>query len=229
MENENHIKPYKKRKPKGYVKRTEEQRMYDMAFCANLFLRAYSYREIANALNADIKKRGADYEITFQMVYYDMQKLLIEWKRERIDTIDEYITQELRKLDKMEVELWNAWEVSKGGKVREKKRTSSKSRKVLTEDEKASDWYGYNETMNETSSGNPRYFDLLLNVQQRRAKLLGYDAPVKVEMQGVNIHESDEKEKYNINGLPDELLYAVVDNIQNAKYIEEMRAKGNVQ
>ena len=52
------------------------------------------------------------------MVYYDLQQCLIEWKRERLETIDEYVTQELRKLDKMEQQAWEAWEVSKTGKQR---------------------------------------------------------------------------------------------------------------
>ncbi len=41
------------------------------------------------------------------------------------------------------------------------------------------EYYGYNETATETSAGNPGFLDLLLNIQQRRAKMLGFDAPVK--------------------------------------------------
>ncbi len=41
----------KNRKPAGYNKRTEEQRAYDIAYCSNLFLRGYTYREITEALN----------------------------------------------------------------------------------------------------------------------------------------------------------------------------------
>ena len=96
----------KREKPLGYNKRSEEQRIYDIRFCADLFLRGYSYREIADALNRDLSARGMGYTITFQMVYYDLQQCLIEWKRERLDTIDEYVTQELRKLDKMEQQAW---------------------------------------------------------------------------------------------------------------------------
>ena len=218
-------KGYKGRKPPGYNKRSEEQRAYDLAFCSNLFLRGYTYRDIVAALNADLKKRGIAYTISLAMVYYDLQQCLIEWKRERLDNIDDYVTQELQKLDKMEVELWEAWENSKTGKRREKNRTSAKPRKVLTEDEKTADWYGYDEKTNETSAGNPRFLDLLLNVQQRRAKMLGYDAPVKIEIPGYNGASGEGKETYNVKAIPDDLLFAVVDKIQDSKFAEILEEK----
>ena len=222
-------KGYKGRKPPGYNKRTEEQRDYDIAFCSNLFLRGYTYRDIVLALNTDLKKRGIPYTISLAMVYYDLQQCLIEWKRERLDNIDEYVTQELQKLDKIEVELWEAWENSKTGKRREKNRTSAKPRKVLTEEEKTADWYGYDETATETSAGNPRFLDLLLNVQQRRAKMLGFDAPVKIEIPGFNAASGEDKEKYNIKAIPDDLLFAVVDKIQDSKFAEILEEKGGAQ
>lgn len=219
----------KTRKPTGYNKRTEEQRAYDITFCANLFLRGYGYREITEALNKDIAARQCNYTISLSMVYYDLQQLLIEWKREQLDTIDEYITHELQKLDKMEQQAWEAWEMSKRGKERTKNRTSAKPRKVLTEEEKQTDWYGYDETTNETSAGNPRFLDLLLNIQQRRAKMLGFDAPVKIEIPGVNASSDDDKPKYDIKAIPDDLLFAVVDKLQSAEFQKAIAEKGGVE
>ena len=158
----------KNRKPAGYNKRTEEQRAYDIAYCSNLFLRGYTYREITEALNRDLSDRGVGYTITLSMVYYDLQQTLIEWKRERLDNIDDYVTQELRKLDAMEVQAWEAWEASKTGKMRTKEKTN-KGRPIKTDAEDSDpEYYGYNETATETSAGNPRFLDLLLNIQQRR-------------------------------------------------------------
>lgn len=219
----------KNRKPAGYNKRTEEQRDYDISFCSNLFLRGYTYREIVAALNDDLAKRKAGYTISLAMVYYDLQQTLIEWKRERMDNIDDYVTQELRKLDKMEVELWEAWEKSKTGKERVKNRTSAKPRKVLTEEEKTTDWYGYDETTNETSAGNPRFLDLLLNVQQRRAKMLGFDAPVKIEIPGYNAGTDDDKPKYDVKAIPDDMLFALADKLQSAEFQRTVIEKGGVQ
>lgn len=215
----------KGRKPPGYNKRSEEQRIYDVRFCADLFLRGYSYREIADALNRDLSARGVGYTISFQMVYYDLQQCLIEWKRERLETIDEYVTQELRKLDKMEVELWEAWERSKTGKTREKNRQNAKPRKVL-EDGDNPEYYGYEETTTETSAGNPRFLDLLLNVQQRRAKMLGFDAPIKIEIPGIKESINGDAPKYDVSAIPDDLLFAVADKLQTAEYKKQLAEKG---
>lgn len=215
----------KGRKPPGYNKRSEEQRIYDVRFCADLFLRGYSYREIADALNRDLSARGVGYTISFQMVYYDLQQCLIEWKRERLETIDEYVTQELRKLDKMEVELWEAWERSKTGKLREKNRQNAKPRKVL-EDGDNPGYYGYEETTTETSAGNPRFLDLLLNVQQRRAKMLGFDAPIKVDIPGLKENTNSDAPEYDVAAIPEDLLFAVADKLQTAEYKKQLAEKG---
>lgn len=215
----------KGRKPPGYNKRSEEQRIYDVRFCADLFLRGYSYREIADALNRDLSARGVGYTISFQMVYYDLQQCLIEWKRDRLETIDEYVTQELRKLDKVEVELWEAWERSKTGKLREKNRQNAKPRKVL-EDGDNPEYYGYEETTTETSAGNPRFLDLLLNVQQRRAKMLGFDAPIKVEIPGIEKSINGDAPQYDVSAIPEDLLFAVADKLQTAEYKKRLAEKG---
>ena len=101
-------------------KRTKEQIAFDRAFCADLFLRGYPYREIAKRLNDDLAKRKMEYRLTESMVYYDIQQLLIAWKRDQLESIDQYVTAELQKLDKMEVEAWNAWELSKQTKTKNK-------------------------------------------------------------------------------------------------------------
>lgn len=163
------------------------------------------------------------------MVYYDLQQCLIEWKRERLDTIDEYVTQELRKLDKMEQQAWEAWEVSKTGKQRTKEKTN-RGRPIKTD---ATDgypiYYGYDETTVETSAGNPRFLDLLLNIQQRRAKMLGFDAPVKIEIPGYNAGTEDDKPKYDATVIPKDLLFAVADKLQSAEYAKVMAEKGGAQ
>ena len=217
----------KVRKPRGN-KRTEDQKLYDIQFCANLFLRGYSYREIARALNVDLKQRGMNYTITFQMVHYDITQCLIEWKRERLEDIDEYVTQELRKLDKMEQEAWEAWEKSKTGTYKTiEKKNLGRPRKVGATDEDP-EYYGYNQESRETSCGNPRFLDLLLNIQQRRAKMLGFDAPVKIDIPGVNSSTDDDKPKYDVKSLPDDLLFAVADKLQSAEFEKIIEEKGGI-
>lgn len=184
----------------GY-RRTPEQRENDLVFCTDLFLRGYSYRQIADLLNQRNAKIGLDYAIVPPMrVYKDLKQLLINWKREHEENIDLYITKELSKLDKIEVELWDAWE-------RSKKRIVSKIRQSGLKTERS-----------ETFAGNPRYLDLVLSVQQRRAKLLGLDAPVRVDLPNVNVSVDSSGPKYDISVIPNDMLFVIADKLQNAEY-----------
>lgn len=184
----------------GY-RRTPEQRENDLVFCTDLFLRGYSYRQIADLLNQRNAKMGLNYAIIPPMrVYKDLKQLLINWKREHEENIDLYITKELSKLDKIEAELWDAWE-------RSKKRIVSKIRQSGLKTERS-----------ETFAGNPRYLDLVLSVQQRRAKLLGLDAPVKVDLPNVNVSVDSSSPKYDISVIPNDMLFVIADKLQNAEY-----------
>lgn len=184
----------------GY-RRTPEQRENDLVFCTDLFLRGYSYRQISDLLNQRNAKMGLDYAIVPPMrVYKDLKQLLINWKREHEENIDLYITKELSKLDKIEAELWDAWE-------RSKKRIVSKIRQSGLKTERS-----------ETFAGNPRYLDLVLSVQQRRAKLLGLDAPLKVDMPNVNVSVDSSGPKYDISVIPNDMLFVIADKLQNAEY-----------
>lgn len=184
----------------GY-RRTPEQRENDLVFCTDLFLRGYSYRQIADLLNQRNAKMGLDYAIVPPMrVYKDLKQLLINWKREHEENIDLYITKELSKLDKIEAELWDAWE-------RSKKRIVSKIRQSGLKTERS-----------ETFAGNPRYLDLVLSVQQRRAKLLGLDSPVKVDLQNVNVSVDSSAPRYDISVIPNDMLFVIADKLQNAEY-----------
>lgn len=184
----------------GY-RRTPEQRENDLVFCTDLFLRGYSYRQIADLLNQRNAKMGLDYAIVPPMrVYKDLKQLLINWKREHEENIDLYITKELSKLDKIEAELWDAWE-------RSKKRIVSKIRQSGLKTERS-----------ETFAGNPRYLDLVLSVQQRRAKLLGLDAPVRVDLPNVNVSVDSSGPKYDISVIPNDMLFVIADKLQNAEY-----------
>lgn len=184
----------------GY-RRTPEQRENDLVFCTDLFLKGYSYRQISDLLNKRNAKMGLDYAIVPPMrVYKDLKQLLINWKREHEENIDLYITKELSKLDKIEAELWDAWE-------RSKKRIVSKIRQSGLKTERS-----------ETFAGNPRYLDLVLSVQQRRAKLLGLDAPVKVDLPNVNVSVDSSAPKYDISVIPNDILFVIADKLQNAEY-----------
>lgn len=206
-------------------KRSEEQRASDLLFCSNLFLRGYSYREISQKLNEENARNGMGYTISMQMIHWDIQQMLIEWKRERMDNIDDYVTQELRKLDKMEAELWESWERSKNVKRREKNRLGVNPCEVPNDGD-CTEYCEYEEMTKEESAGDPRFLDLLLKVQQRRAKMLGIDAPVKVDIAGSRGNTDSGAPGYDFSAVPDDLLFAVVDKMQSAEYKRLLEEKG---
>lgn len=205
------------RRPK-LSKRTKDQREHDLVFCSKMFLQGYTYAEMCTRLNEENARLGVGYTISPPTIHWDMQQLLIEWKRERMDNIDDYVTQELRKLDKIEVELWEAWERSKI-RVRRKR---GRPHKILEDGTVVED------IATETVPGNPRFLELLLNVQQRRAKMLGFDSPIKLEIPGIKGGVNDDAPKYDVSVIPTDLLFAVADKLQAAEYKKQLETKGDI-
>lgn len=193
-------------------KRTVEQREADKRFCADLFVKGYGYRVIADRLNEYNHENGLEYSITYKTVFMDIQQVLAEWKKERFKDIDNYMQLELKKLDKMEVELWQAWENSKGSKRKTKIKNGTINNGIATGGELA-------ERTLETTDGDPRYLDLLLKVQERRAKLLGYNAPVKVDVYSEPPkEESPAGVQYDVNALPVDMLVEMAYKLQDAEF-----------
>ena len=96
-----------------------------------------------------------------------------EWRQSREHDIDLAITIELKRLELIESQAWEAWEQSKG--VAEKSRSS---RKVQAGVETA---YKQVETANQC--GDPRFLNIILACVEKRCQLLGLNKPVKVDVE----------------------------------------------
>lgn len=202
-------------------KRTKEQRESDKSFCAELFVKGYSYKQIAEKLNERTKQNGLDYTISIQQIYTDINNILASWKKERFDCIDKYMQLELKRLDKMEVELWEAWERSK----EPKRKTQIRGGSILNT--RISGGILDKREL-EDKNGDPRYLDLLLKVQERRAKLLGYNAPLKVSV--YNEQPTDENPanaKYDINKIPLDMVVDMAYKLQDAEYNKRQEESKN--
>lgn len=197
-------------------KRTVEQREADKRFCAALFVKGYTYRVIAERLNEYNHDNGLDYTVTYKTVFLDIKQVLIEWKKERFSDIDNYIQLELKKLDKMEVELWEAWEKSKGAKRKTKIKGGDINNSVVQGGQLA-------ERTLETNDGNPRYLDLLLKVQERRANLLGYNSPVKVDVCSAPPKEEAPAQDYDLEALPTNMLVSMAQMLQDAEFAKRKK------
>ena len=203
-----------KRKVRG-GKRTSLQREVDTNFCIDLYIKGYAIREIHSKLLSNLEERGMEYRVTFQQVFNDIKSAMVDWKKENTEMIDKYVDLELRKLDKMEVELWDSWERSKNGKRKTEIEGGELNRGNVSGGR-------LKKRTLETGDGDPRYLDLLLKIQERRAKLLGYNAPIKLDIYSEKPKdESPAGVNYDINAIPSELLVDLAYKLQDAEFIKK--------
>lgn len=181
-------------------KRTTEQRKRDLAYISNLFVQSYGVVEITSRFNAYLDEIGEDYQLSYKQITYDCKQLLEQWKKQSYNNIDDYVRKDLQKLDRMEQELWEAWENSKGTKTRVRIKEG-----LFLENLKQIGKQSESITM----SGDPRYFDLILQVMRERAKMLGYNKPDQI----VLIDKIDRTKEAILNKVPDKVLKALSDSL----------------
>lgn len=153
-------------------KRTKEQRFADLAWLEKeMMQRGASTHELARRLNAI-----RDYTITHNQIAHDQKKLRERFKALVDRNIEAAKGLELRKLQEQEVELWEAWNRSKG-EVTEtslrKRNTGAPEEKKEGDAEKPAP--GQSETLikKKTQYGDPAIMGRLLEIAAMRQRLLG--------------------------------------------------------
>lgn len=159
------------------TKRTEKQRQEDCTIIAKYMVQGFSVRNIAEMLNQENEQNDKDYSISKSQVMYDMKSILKEWQEERKDLIDLVVDRELKKLDVIEAECWQAWEKSKQGK----RTTTIAGGQVINNQAGGG---AIKERKIEETNGEIKYVTMILACMDRRRDLLGYAAPKKVEFSG---------------------------------------------
>ena len=192
-------------------KRTSVLREADTHFCIQLYLKGYTIRDIHERLMRNLSERGMDYEISCQQVFNDIKAEMIEWKKENMMLVNEYIELEVRKLDKMEIELWEAWERSKSGKRKSEIKGGTINNGNVSGGSLAK------RTL-ETGDGDPRYLDMILKLYDRKAKLLGYNAPLNVNIYNKTNEEETPGANYDISSLPPEMIVQMAYQLQDAEF-----------
>ena len=156
-------------------KRTREQRERDLVEIGRLCLKGYSQAEIAEVLNAD-PARG--YTITQQTISRDVAEIRKRWEAEYKASRNALVAEQLRRLADIERQAHEEWERSKlnwsGKAQRVKGQASDGAGKVRPNEVEQT-------TKEEGRLGDPRYLDVLLKAIDRKAKLLGLDAPAKMD------------------------------------------------
>ena len=202
----------KKRRRSGVQKlavgeRTRRQQEYDGVVELRRYLQGWSYREIADEVNRLAEGNGLEYRVSPERVRCDIQKVLDGEVRRMRESgmVDTLVAKESAKLDLMEKEAWFDY-----FKSREKRVTTKKAGGEVSE------------TVRD-SVGNPKFLAVLLQIMERRAKLLGVDSPVQVD---ITARQGGASRSYDFSGIPEEQLSQMADALLGAR--REMPAEGVV-
>lgn len=154
-------------------KRTAAQRTADLALVEHWYTQGYTCTMIAEKISAE-----RPYSLCRQQIQYDVLELDKNWKAEAFALRDGMKRREIESIARQERELWDAWWRSKN--VRTKKSAETiKGKGKGDQDIKQ-------KIHTEEQCGDPRYMMAILQLRERRAKLLGLDEPTKTEVTGAD-------------------------------------------
>jgi hypothetical protein len=195
--------------PYKTAKQIKEARL---VIVGELYKRGYNMRQIRE----EVMKRENLQTYSVSTVKSDVDHLLAEWRKTRIDDVDAAIQLELEAIDAQIQELWIAWDRSKTDqKLKSKKQSGVAARGgkavgpggALTDAEAKIQTTAIEQTeKEEILFGDPRYQDLINKLRIERRKLLGLYAPEKKELTG-----KDGKEL--IPSLTDDELNKLIDEL----------------
>ena len=144
-------------------KRTNIQIEDDRREIASLYLQGKTQQVIADRLH-----------MTRQMVGYDLKAIQRRWREDTARELDADKARELAKIDELERTYWAAWESSL-----EQRETTATARTEAGDSIRTT-----GQMKRESQGGNPVYLQGVMSCMQRRARLLGLDAPTKQEHKG---------------------------------------------
>lgn len=156
--------------------RTKIEKERDYHFITDLYLKRYSTRAIAKKLCEHV---GNPKYVSHVIVFKDLKAIMQQWRDERIDDLDEAKTKELAAIDKLEATYWDAWEKS----IEDYEKKAKKLKGTLSKDgSKSTPSEQEIATTEMISMGNPAYLAGIDRCIERRSKILGIDAPSKVDV-----------------------------------------------
>lgn len=190
-------------------KKTKEARLQ---IVAELYKKGYSIRKIAELAELRL---GLQKNISTQTIHSDIQILLTEWRKNRLEDTELAVQLELERIDMAIAELWEAWEKSKTDhQLKFSKQKGKFSKASNSKDDKETDKES-DSPINTTEvekgfkqvieHGDPRYISEIRFQLAERRKLLGLYAPDKAELTGKNGEPLNPTTKViNLNDYTDE-------------------------
>lgn len=159
-----------------------------------------TYQQVADKIH----ELNPEYTITKEGVRLEVEKALIDWKRENMENIDAYIAKELWRINEIEKIVMKNFEMSKKGFS--PKDYAALMKRGMTPDE-IDEMYKDREM-----AGDPHYLDILLNLQTQRMRLLGINKGNDVAQNTIV--------QYNFNNIGEDALEKMADMLQDSKYKE---------
>lgn len=144
----------------GHV-RTDHERERDLERVADLYSRGFSQSAIAQEIG-----------VSQQQVSYDLKTIHERWRESGIRNLDEAKERELRRLDAVEQEAWDAWRRSQ----QEQQTTEAEVKPGKGDGERTN----RTKLIKRTSYGDARFLSVVRDCIARRCQILGLDAPKKV-------------------------------------------------
>ncbi|WP_138481581.1 hypothetical protein [Dyadobacter bucti] len=172
--------------PRRKDKQIAEARRVIVAEC---YKRGMTIRQTCEAV---MKQMSLDGPPSTKTIFNDRDFLLKEWKKERIQDVDDMLQLELTRIDDIIIELWEAWKKSKTDyKSKFSKQKGelpagvSHDRDIDKEERKRiKATYAERGEREEIMFGDPRYLSEIRFQLIERRKLLGLYAPEKKEVTG---------------------------------------------
>ena len=137
------------------TKRTPDQVMRDQAKIAERYLKGFKMIEIAEEL-----------KLSMNQIKYDLREIRKRWRQSSVRDFDAHREEQLARLDLLEARAWHELERSSADYW---KRTVGETAQGDIDKEETG-----------VQTGDPRYMTVILNIIERRSKLLGLDAPTKL-------------------------------------------------
>lgn len=141
-------------------RRSDIQIERDRMEIARLYLQGIIQADIADRLG-----------MTQPMVSYDLKRIREQWLKSSISNFNERVAIELAKIDNLEIEYWEAWQRST--QVKE-----SSTAKIITDNKGERNEAS---TKQEQMIGNENFLAGVRWCIDRRLKLFGLDAPIKID------------------------------------------------
>ena len=157
---------------KKHHKRSPTQRKRDRALISKMYLQGKTQYQIKDYLDArvdDPNEEDVDYQISRQQIWKDLDIIRQQWRKEMIRDFDTLKSKELKRLDKVEDEAWQAYERSMSRSRRVRKRGGEGGHPK----EKEMDV----ELTTQDRDGDAKWLDVILKCVSKRCEILGLDEP----------------------------------------------------